>query len=169
MTSSEDQLTREISRWALGSWSTIGCVEPMSTCRAKTRQHNEDGCFKTATGYSHLFYMFGRGQATKKVYWSTYDPNDKSGYAQSFWTPVPGLDNLTDIVGAVPYDMGDDQRFLFLFVLVRDHGQNKLMISKYDLEQPYWEQEPTELDVPEHTKKAVVVQRKFESDYIDFR
>ena len=34
------------------------------------------------------FYMFGRGSTTGRVYWSSYDPQDTSDYAQTFWEVV---------------------------------------------------------------------------------
>src|SRR5207253_9724627 len=36
----------------------------------------------TPSGYRSLFYMFGRGGISAKVFWSRYDNEDSSGYAQ---------------------------------------------------------------------------------------
>lgn len=129
-----------------------------ATCQANTRLHNKEGCSRMATGYSQLFYMFGRGKATKSVYWSAYDPQDESGYAQTFWEPIPGLDNVTDLVGSVPYDMGDDQRYIFLFALARENGERKLVFSRYDLERQLWDTEPYgEPELPPESGACTVV------------
>ncbi|NOT56073.1 MAG: hypothetical protein HOP18_15855 [Deltaproteobacteria bacterium] len=98
-----------------------------------------------------LFYMFGRGNTTGRVYWSAYDPQDTSGYAQTFWEVVPGLDKVDKIVGAVPYQVSDTERFLYLFVQGQEKGKQKLSFTCYDLERSVWDAELTELELPQET------------------
>lgn len=134
------------------------------TCQTDTRLYAGDECDNTATGYSPLLHMFGRGEATDKVYWSTYDPYDDSGYGQTFWEAIPNLDNVVGIAGALPYDKGDGQRYIFLFVLIRDKGSKKLIFSKYDLEICKWEVELSEeLELPPYNvTKVICVQNRSE-------
>lgn len=137
-----------------------------ATCQTKTRLYKGDGCARTPVDdHPYLFYMFGRGKATKKVYWSAYNPEDESGYAQTFWDSVPGLDNVTRIVSAVPYRMQESQGFIFLFVLIQEKGSEKLVFTRYDVERGSWDSEPQgELEPPADWKNCeiIAVQRNFE-------
>lgn len=98
-----------------------------------------------------LFYMFGLGSATGGVYWSAYDPQDTSDHAQTFWEVVPGLDKVDKVVGAVPYQISDTERFMYLFVHGQEKGKQKLSFTRYDLERLVWDTESTELELPEET------------------
>lgn len=130
-----------------------------ATCRAKTRLYDGEGCKHIATGCGNLFYMFGRGGETNTVYWSAYDPNDESGYAQTFWDPVQGLNNVTSIIGAGPYKIKEDERYIYLFALTNDEGKQKLVYIRYNLERGIWDQELVELELhpDEKVDTAVLV------------
>jgi hypothetical protein len=133
-----------------------------ASCQARTRLTGDDVCRAGAErGYRCLFYMFARGGATKAAYWSAFDPQDESGYSQTFWSAIPGLQGVIDILGAVPYRIAPEQRFVFLFARVQDKGEEKLVFTKYDLEAQGWDQEVTELELPESAKafRAVVEQQ----------
>src|SRR5262249_1501994 len=71
-----------------------------ASCQALTRTDHES-CFsetRYATyPYRTLFFMFARSGSTSAVYCSAYDPQDPSGYAQTPWEVVPGLENVVDI------------------------------------------------------------------------
>lgn len=142
-----------------------------ASCQTATRVQQREGCHHVpGNDYRYLFYMFARGGATNKVYWSVYDPTDPSGYAQSFWQEVEGLgDNVTNIVGAVPYHMAGPMpsdkerknkvppvRFIFLFATTQEKGQQNLVFIKYDLEKQRWAGDKKELDLPSETTTFTV-------------
>ena len=137
-----------------------------ASCTSRTRLFNGDSCSKTEGGYRCLFYMFGRGGATNSVYWSAYDMQDSSGYTQTFWSPieVKGLDNVSKIVGAVPYQVSPQKRLIFLFVLKQDSVAQKLVCAKYDLENQSWQEEvmPLEIPINEGSISAVIKQQDSE-------
>ena len=120
-----------------------------ASCTSRTRLTRGDGCNKTEIGDRSLSYMFGRGGLTGKVYWSVLDFQDSSGYAQSFWSPVQapdeteikGLENVEEIIGAVPYHTNLNERFIFLFARKRDALTRQIICAKYDLENPGWQSE----------------------------
>ena len=114
------------------------------------------------TGYRCLQYVFGLGGHTNTVYWSAYDPQGIAGYSQSYWeaVEVEGLEDVREIVGAVPYSVAPDRRYIFLFMR-RQAGRNEeLVFARYDLENRAWAPSTTRLDVPENppTFNAVVKQ-----------
>lgn len=109
--------------------------------------------------------MFGRGKATDGVYWSAYDSQNSSDYAQTFWDAVPGLDGVNKIVGAAPYRIGDDERFIYLFLQGQEKGKQKLFFTRYDLERRVWDAEPVELELPAESgiDTIIVVQTQSET------
>ena len=119
-----------------------------ATCQTSTRIHTGDCRDRIATRYSNLFHMFARSEKTNTVYWSAYDPQDTSSYAQTFWEAVPGLESkkIIKIVGAVPYKISEEQRAIYLFLQIQDIEKQKLLLTKYNLERPEWDSEVTELD-----------------------
>ncbi|MBI3969614.1 MAG: hypothetical protein HY329_28560, partial [Chloroflexi bacterium] len=120
-----------------------------AACQARTRLQAGDGHWdRSAADYRDLFYLFARGM-TGTVYWSAYDPTDDSGYAQTFWTAVPGLANVVGVVGAAPYQVAPEQRCILLFVRTHEKGVQKLVFVRYDLETQSWAGEPTELELPD--------------------
>ncbi|NMF84104.1 neuraminidase-like domain-containing protein [Nodosilinea sp. P-1105] len=133
-----------------------------ASCQTRTRIHKGESCRdRYATDYRSLFYMFGRGGKTNAVYWSAYDSTDDSGYAQTFWAAVPGLTNVLNIIGAVPYQTSANERFIYLFVRTQKDNKEDLVFTKYNLEQQIWDSEPTDLDLPESATAftAVIEQR----------
>ncbi len=121
-----------------------------ASCTSRTRLTKGDGCSKTDGGYRCLYYMFGRGGLTGKVYWSAYDFQDGSGHAQTFWTLVEAdgaeftdLNDSEEIIGAVPYQTNLNERFIFLLARKRDasNSTRTIVCAKYDLENPSWQSE----------------------------
>jgi|LGOV01.1.fsa_nt_gb hypothetical protein len=103
--------------------------------------------------------MFGRGKSTNTVYWSCYNPDDKTGYAQTFWDPVLGLNNVTTVIGAIPYKIKEDERYIYLFALKNDEGEQKLVYIRYNLERGIWDQELVELELHPDEKVDTAVLR----------
>ena len=123
----------------------VASLRPEATCQTRTRVF-EDG---VAAGYSYKLFVFARGGHTNRVYWSTYDPSDSTGFAQTFWQELPGLGDVINILGAVAHQQADDIRYLNLFARAREKGKQKLVFLRYDLETGVWESEATELELPE--------------------
>ena len=134
-----------------------------ATCLVDTHIKNAD-CGRPVqdSGRRPLFYLFARSTETNRAYFSTYDPADSSGYAQSFWTKIPELDNVTEILGAVPFERSQTERYIYLFVRLKEQSQS-IFFLKYDLERPEWVEGVGELDIPRVGKpgKILVVQRAF--------
>jgi Tc toxin complex TcA C-terminal TcB-binding domain/Putative peptidoglycan binding domain/Repeat of unknown function (DUF5648) len=130
-----------------------------ASCQARTHIHKGEDCQKRAVpNYRYLLYMFAQGKTTQKVYWSAYDPEDETGYAQTFWAEVPGLKEtkVLHIIGAVQYNLPDSpqgsaskQQFIYLFAQTEEKGNQKIVFVKYDLEQERWDDSPTYLDPPD--------------------
>jgi hypothetical protein len=137
---------REAARTYADYYHDICTLKLETACQTRTRLHAPDG---NATDYSYLFYTFARGGATNTIYWSAYDTKDNSGYAQSFWAAVPGLNDVINLIGAVPFEIAGEERYLYLFARVRDKGSQKLVFIRYDLAKRIWNEEPTELELPE--------------------
>jgi receptor-binding and translocation channel-forming TcA subunit of Tc toxin/ABC toxin-like protein len=85
-----------------------------------------------------LLYLFARSKASGKVYFSTYDRTNRSGYAQSYWAAVPGLDSVEQILGAAPYLPSNDQQQILVFARMKQQGQNTLVVIPYDLRTWQW-------------------------------
>lgn len=96
-----------------------------------------------------LFYLFGSGGQTGHVYWSVSDLQDTSGYAQTFWEEVPGFNSMEAVVGAVPYQLNSQERFMYLFAKGSEKGRQTLLFSRYDVKRLMWDNEPTVLELPE--------------------
>lgn len=139
-------------------------LKVQATCYGETRIHKNDRCGTRVSDEPtrNLFYMFATGGKTGRIYWSALDPEDELGYPQTFWEAVPGHEDVqvTKIVGSVPYRKSDEQRFIFLFLLVEEGGETKLLFTKYDLERGEWDSERGELDPPSDStyRSAIAVQ-----------
>lgn len=119
-----------------------------ATCEALTRIHSGTCRNRAAEGYSPILYMFGRGGATNRVYWSAWNRAEPEAYAQTFWEEVPGFKGIVNLIAALPFQISANERVLLLFARVVEKGKQKLMVARYDLETQTWSGEPNELEVP---------------------
>lgn len=94
-------------------------------------------------GEKPVMYLFG--MAGQRVYWSSYDDSNPTGYAQTFWEAVPGLDAATQVVGAAPYDVNPEKRYVVLFAKAVIKGELQLVCTKFNLQTASWDGEPTTL------------------------
>ncbi|WP_346294111.1 neuraminidase-like domain-containing protein [Sphaerothrix gracilis] len=133
---------------------------------SRTKTYDDDRCRKTFKGDRHLIYLFAQGGVTNTVYVSAYDPKDETSYAQSFWEPIPGIENPISIVGAAAYTRSSAERYIYLFVRVGNESEQQLVFTTYNLEQGNWSGSTTDLDLPEdaQTFTAVVKQRNREDE-----
>ena len=125
-----------------------------TSCRAKALIHKDDGCRgRVPVAYRDLDYFFGRGSETQAVYWSSTDPRGQCGRDQSYWAPVPNLENVEAVIGAVPYRVTLSESYICLFVEVREDDRQQLILTRYRLEQQLWDEEPVPLDLPERNDR----------------
>jgi receptor-binding and translocation channel-forming TcA subunit of Tc toxin/ABC toxin-like protein/putative peptidoglycan binding protein len=141
-----------------------------TSCTAVALLYRNQPCRgRVPSRYKSLNYFFGRSNETGKVYWSTIDPRQNCGREQSYWARVPGLENATALIGAVPYTVNQEKRYICLFACVAEGGEEKLLLLRYDLEAAAWEEEPIELELPRRngqtpsTFTAVALQRPGDS------
>ncbi|HEX7734848.1 MAG TPA: neuraminidase-like domain-containing protein [Ktedonobacteraceae bacterium] len=131
-----------------------------AACLARTRvapDGDPHGSFRD------LYYLFGIGEANRALYWSAFDPEvpQPADYAQSFWTQVPGITNVVDIIGALPYHIDSSLRSILLFAIVSQNGARKLVVTRYNLEKRVWDTGSTVIEPPKQTSdfSAVIEQR----------
>src|SRR6185312_13343624 len=136
----------------------IATLKLEASCQTKTNMPSHTGKYHRL---AYPIHLFARGGISNAVYWSHYDPKDPSPYAQSFWEAVPGMVNVINVLGAVPFEISEKERYIFLFARVREKGAQKLVFTKYDLIQLVWDTEQTELELPEEATQftAVTLQR----------
>lgn len=128
-----------------------------ATCEASTWAPASSGYASGPTeaqsDYRNLFYMFARSSVSRKYYWSTYDLDGQGDYRQTFWEPMPGLENFNPvrIIGAAPHRLQDGSRYIYLFIEGREPLTNRRTLGylKYNLEQgtPRWGGELRDLSI----------------------
>lgn len=108
--------------------------------------------------------MFARSRETHVVYWCAADPDDKSLMGGLPWQPVPNVENVLNIIGAAPYDVSDELRYVYLFLRTANEDTQKLVFTRLDLTQgfhnPVWETEPVELSSPLDSDRFTAVIRQ---------
>jgi hypothetical protein len=135
----------------------IATLRVEASCQTRTRLMEEDCRSHAEQGWRCLFYMFARGAHTQTAYWSVYDPENGTGYAQFFWTAIPGMEGVIELIGAAPYEIEAEERFIFLFGRRSKSGTQQLIFTKYDIEQRKWDGEPQELELPDEASSFTAV------------
>lgn len=117
--------------------TVAGDLYPEATCQIWTRVSAGGDETNRTDQNIVLVHLFARGLLGNKlgVWWSTYDPaaaRTGSGFAQSFWQPLPGLDQVSvnKIVGAVP-TWSDGRSYIYLFLRTTAAGVNKLQSLRF--------------------------------------
>src|SRR5262249_13681251 len=98
-------------------------------------------------------FIFGSGGASKRLYWSTFDPGDSSGYGQTFWDLVQGGPPVSQVLGAKVWERSPTERHIILFVRTPEH---KLQFLTFDLERQVWS-DPTDLSLPPGDASSIEV------------
>ncbi|MDL2122821.1 MAG: peptidoglycan-binding protein [Deltaproteobacteria bacterium] len=133
-----------------------------ASCQIETTIHKEEGCRdRIAAGSSNLFHMFARGGKSNTVYWSTYDPHDETDYSQNFWQAVPGMNNVVGFAGVAPYVISPKERYLYAFAI---GSEQKLVFSRYDLNNQTWDAEPAKLAVPKDRTRFTAIVKQHERE-----
>ncbi len=127
----------------------VSSLDIAATCQVETKFAPNDPCKSAATVSKNLLYMFGRTKEGK-VYWSTIDPKDHSGYAQSFWDVVligpkdkkESTPKVTKIIGALPWTHDKlNQHYIYLFFIASHSEDVKLNFIRFDLDKNEWKKD----------------------------
>lgn len=126
-----------------------------ATCQTKTKIYKQGSCQAVAVEERHLLYLFGR-TPSGKVYWSVFDPGEKSGYPQKAWRLWPFGEIALAIRGTAPYMIDAARRFIYLFFIKKESvpaGPNlppdiKISFARFDLNRQDWDGNITDLPDP---------------------
>ncbi len=115
-----------------------------ATCQVSTTVATNTPCKMATTANKTLFFMFGKTSSGDKIYWSSIDPVDRSGYAHSFWANValgpkegkaPPI-KILNIVGALPWlNRPLGKHHIYLFLDTTGVAGRKLQFARLDLDQ----------------------------------
>ena len=97
-----------------------------------------------------LLYMFGIAANSQTAYWSTYNKADQSGYAQTFWEPIPGLGSqqLVSLSAATSLTDPNGKLWVLLVFIANTSSGLTLAVTRYDTTgQGAWEQQVYPLPV----------------------
>jgi hypothetical protein len=120
-----------------------------ATCFGIARFEPGDPYAQTPGSARRLVFLFARATATQTVYWSAYDPNNGSGYAQTFWNRVPGMYKVKSILGAKIHRQDEEHQYLYLFATLEHEGGQQLVYTRLNMNggQQAWDEQPTYLPV----------------------
>src|SRR5262249_14862947 len=68
-----------------------------ATCQATALVRSGSKCAPGLLVSRTLVFIFGRGGLSNRAYWSTFDLDDQTGYAQSFWEEIPGIGRVQQV------------------------------------------------------------------------
>ena len=117
----------------------ICSIKVQASCLVQSRLDDGESCAGSGAPQSaQLLDMFGFAENSKTVYWSTYNKQDTSGYAQTFWNQVPGLSGqqLTAISGAAPFQDHSERMWVLLIYQVSTTSGPALGVTRYDPDIP---------------------------------
>lgn len=122
----------------------VCALDIQATCQVETLIHQNGNCQSEIPKSQSLFYIFGiakSGLGSGKLYWSAVNSEEKTGYAQSFWQPVPSVDKdgknlqmkVLRIIGALPFDnQTTGQKLIYLFFEAIEGGVHTLKYCAFD-------------------------------------
>lgn len=139
-----------------------------ATCQSQTHIHLPvtQGCENPSPAvYDSVFYQFGRGGVTQTAYWSAFDLQGKAQFRQTFWEPISGLQNVSQILGAVPCGAPGQSHTIYLFAkVISPEGAGGVSYVQYDLEQQQWIPGVISLALPETGPQFDVVVMQSENE-----
>ena len=139
-------------------------LEVQASCQVRTRRLIEAKCDATASSLESLVHVFALSSTSNRVYTATFNSYFDKKDTLSTWRPILTLNNVVEIIGAVPHTTPQGIRLILLFVKVRENSRNRLQFVKYDLDTAttLWENKPEPLGLPPGTDfdfSAVAVQK----------
>ena len=129
-------------------------IKVQASCQVQSRL--DDGASCAASGPPQtvtLLDLFGFAAHSSTAYWSTYDKDDPSDYAQTFWSQVPGLSglSLTRIVAATPFQDPAENPWVLMFYETSTTAGPALGLTRYNPDIPGptgWEGQSYHLPLP---------------------
>lgn len=94
-------------------------------------------------------FVVGRGDYSGAGYWSRLDMSGATASAQDTWTPIPGLDAVERIVGAVPFDVNPTKRVIVVVAKAIRQGKPALLVHRFDTGTARWISDPEALELPD--------------------
>jgi hypothetical protein len=175
----EEDICRVTTKY-LEYFIDVCSLELEATCKTYTAIGSNDSCLPPPARSSEVVHMFARNKQKKppdespfaSIYWSYYDPQNKTGYAQTFWDWQIGLENdwVIDVEGALAYTLPSGKRYLYVFVRTLNEGTQALAFSRYDLDgRNSWQRFGLALPKPGKDAQISIVERKLETDPIRLR
>ena len=175
----EEDICRVTTKY-LEYFKDVCTLELEATCKTDTAIGSNDPCSPHPQRVSNVVHMFARNKQKQRpdeapwasVYWSYYDPKNKTGYAQTFWDWRIGLENdwVIDVEGAFDYTLPSGKRYLYVFVRTLNEGSQALVFSRYDLDGGNsWQRFGLALPKPGRDVQISIVKRNQPTDTVRLR
>ena len=136
-------------------FADVCSITLQASCEAPSLLNDGSNCSMSPTPqWGSWLYLFGLASASNTIYWLTYDSTDTSGYGQTFWNVIPGLQghDVISIVGSAPFVVvSANTLYVFLFYLALDGGVLHFRYTRYNPSTPGqngWDGEFWELSLP---------------------
>ncbi len=113
-------------------------IDVQTSCNVWSRLDDGNNCASAGSvERGWLLDMFGIAANSSTAYWSTYNNQDMSGYPQTFWEVVPGLQTFTLVAlcGSTSFWTAGKRHVLPFFIATQSSGQY-LCFTRYDPEIP---------------------------------
>ncbi len=107
------------------------------TCQVKVPIPIGEPC-QTSGPIEERIYMFGLSSNSYKVYYSSVNAYNENQDTQDSWRPVPDLEGVIAILGAVPHITHLEERVLLLFVKSRNLDEISLQVISLSLDSLAW-------------------------------
>ena len=119
-------------------------LSPGAACLTKTRTgppgdpHGE---------YADLYYTFATSTRSGQCYWTRFDPAAPAGWADTSWETIPGLSQVTSLIGVVPYE-APGRRWIVVAAVTAGPA-SRAVVTRFDLEAQRWDELPADLVLPD--------------------
>ena len=137
-------------------------LQVQASCQVKTIAAGKGGCGAVVSVLRSRVHLFAVATTSSSIYTASFEGYKDAEDTLDSWQPVPGFENVLEIIGAVPHETPTHQRLILLFAKVRERSANRLMVASFDLDTLSWGK-PRELDLPPGTGSdftAVAVQKR---------
>lgn len=161
------ELACELAQEYSSYFEDICSLKVKSTCQ--TYALLDDGICRNGTVVYPvcIYFQFALAKKSKKVYWSFYRQQDKSGFSNSFWNHLEEVSQpILEVIGSPVYRISNEERFIVLFIKYVEGIFPKLGFVRFNLSNMSWEGGLQELSLPgDSTEFIVKVKQSFSQDY----
>lgn len=143
----------------------IAHLEVQASCQVITsvfRNDNNDKCGSRASVERSLVHAFALAETSHKVYTANFVAKFDEKDTLSSWRPIVELENVIEIIGAVPHQTPQRVRLIVLFVKVKENTRQKLFFVTFNTDNHEWSKS-FDLSLPpgaESGFSAVAVQKR---------